>query len=63
MDKREGRKVKLAVKEGLLKIFKRKSVPISFIMGTKGNKLDGVVKAVRTICAEDNGIVSPLSAG
>lgn len=32
-------------------------------MRTKGNKLDGVVKAVRTVCTEDNGIVSLLSAG
>ena len=31
-------------------------------MRTKANKLDGVVKAVRTICTEDNSIVSPLSA-
>ena len=31
-------------------------------MGTKGNKLDGVVKAVRTIGTEDNGIVTLLSA-
>ncbi len=37
--------------------------PISFFVRTKSNKLDGVVRAVRAICAEDNGIVSLLSAG
>lgn len=31
-------------------------------MGTKGYKLDGFVKAVRTICAEDDGTVPLLSA-
>jgi hypothetical protein len=43
--------------------FQKKLTPISFIMGTKGNKLDGVVKAVRTIGAENDGIVPLLSAG
>ena len=36
----------------ILKNFQRKSLPISLIVGTKSNKLDGVVKAVRTICTK-----------
>jgi hypothetical protein len=44
------------------KDFREKSPPISFIVGTKDNKLDSVVKAVRTICTENNGIIPLLSA-
>jgi len=42
--------------------FREKLPSISFIVRTKGNKLDGVVKAVRTICTKNNGIISLFSA-
>jgi len=36
--------------------------PIGFIVGTKGNKLDGIVEAVGAIGTEDDGIVPLFSA-
>jgi hypothetical protein len=42
--------------------YRKKLPPIRFIVGTKGDEFDGVITAVRTICAEDNGIVPLLSA-
>jgi len=38
-----------------------RSPPIRLIMGTKGNKLDGIVEAVRAIGTEHKSIVPPLS--